>query len=67
MGKEKDNVIKRKSRDFAIDIINLYKWLCEIQHEYICPSSYYVLELDFSLRCIAIFRISYSQFIIKRK
>jgi len=35
MGKEKDNVIKRKSRDFAIDIINLYKWLCEIQHEYI--------------------------------
>ena len=33
MGKEKDNVIKRKSRDFAIDIINLYKWLCEIQHE----------------------------------
>ncbi len=35
MGKENDNVIKRKSRDFAIDIINLYKWLCEIQHEYI--------------------------------
>ena len=35
MGKEKDNVIKRKSRDFAIDIINLYKWLCEIQHEYV--------------------------------
>lgn len=28
-------MIKRKSRDFAIDIINLYKWLCEIQHEYI--------------------------------
>ena len=35
MAKEKDNVIKRKSRDFAINIINLYKWLCEIQHEYI--------------------------------
>ena len=35
MGKEKDNVIKRKSRDFAIDIIRLYKWLCEVQHEYI--------------------------------
>lgn len=35
MGKEKDNVIKRKSRDFAIDIVNLYKWLCEIQHEFI--------------------------------
>lgn len=35
MGKEKDNPIKRKSRDFAIDIINLYKWLCEVQHEYI--------------------------------
>ena len=35
MGKEKDNVIKRKSRDFAIDIINLYKWLHDIQHEYI--------------------------------
>ena len=35
MGKEKDNVIKRKSRDLAIDIINLYKWLCEIQHEYV--------------------------------
>lgn len=35
MEKENDNVIKRKSRDFAIDIINLYKWLCEIQHEYI--------------------------------
>ena len=35
MGKEKDNPIKRKSRDFAIDIINLYKWLCDIQHEYI--------------------------------
>ena len=35
MGKEKDNVIKRKSRDFAIDIINLYKWLHDIHHEYI--------------------------------
>ena len=35
MGKEKDNPIKRKSRDFAIVIINLYKWLCEVQHEYI--------------------------------
>ena len=35
MGKEKDNVIKRKSRDFAIEIINLYKWLCDTQHEYV--------------------------------
>ena len=35
MGKEKDNVIKRKSRDFAIEIINLYKWLCENRHAYI--------------------------------
>ena len=35
MRQEKDNVIKRKSRDFAIDIVNLYKWLCETQHEYI--------------------------------
>ena len=35
MGKEKDNVIKRKSRDFAIDIVNLYKWLCEVQREFI--------------------------------
>ena len=35
MVKEKDNVIKRKSRDFAIEIITLYKWLCEIQHEYV--------------------------------
>ena len=32
---EKDYPIKRKSRDFAIDIINLYKWLVEVQHEYV--------------------------------
>ncbi len=32
---EKDNPIKKKSRDFAIDIINLYKWLVDVQHEYI--------------------------------
>ena len=32
---EKENPIKDKSRNFAIDIINLYKWLVEVQHEYI--------------------------------
>ena len=30
-----DNVIKRKSRDFAIDIIRAYQWLCEEKHEYV--------------------------------
>ena len=30
-----DNVIKRKSRDFAIDIIRTYQWLCEEEHEYV--------------------------------
>ena len=30
-----DNVIKRKSRDFAIDIIRIYQWLCEEKHEYV--------------------------------
>ena len=30
-----DNVIKRKSRDFAIDIVRTYQWLCEEKHEYI--------------------------------
>ena len=30
-----DNVIKRKSRDFAIDIIKAYQWLCEEKHEFI--------------------------------
>jgi len=30
-----DNVIKRKSRDFAIDIIRAYQWLCEEKHEFI--------------------------------
>ena len=30
-----DNVIKRKSRDFAIDIIRTYQWLCEEKHEYV--------------------------------
>ncbi len=30
-----DNVIKRKSRNFAIDIIRTYQWLCEEKHEYV--------------------------------
>ena len=30
-----DNVIKRKSRDFAIEIIRTYQWLCEEKHEYV--------------------------------
>ena len=30
-----DNVIKRKSRDFAIDIVRTYQWLSEEKHEYI--------------------------------
>ena len=30
-----DNVINRKSRDFAIDIIRIYQWLCEEKHEFI--------------------------------
>ena len=30
-----DNVIKRKSRDFAIDIIKAYQWLCEEKHQFI--------------------------------
>ena len=30
-----DNVIKRKSRDFAIDIVRTYQWLCEEKHEFI--------------------------------
>jgi len=30
-----DNVIKRKSRDFAIDIVRTYQWLGEERHEYI--------------------------------
>ena len=30
-----DNVIKRKSRDFAIVIVRTYQWLCEEQHEFI--------------------------------
>ena len=30
-----DNVIKRKSRDFAIDIVSIYQWLCDEKHEYI--------------------------------
>ena len=30
-----DNVIKRKSRNFAIDIIRVYQWLCEEKHEYV--------------------------------
>lgn len=30
-----DNVIKTKSRDFAIDIIRAYQWLCEEKHEYV--------------------------------
>ena len=28
-------MIKRKSRDFAIDIVRTYQWLCEEKHEYI--------------------------------
>ena len=35
MGKEKDNVIKRKSRDFAIEIIKLYEWLQDVKHEFV--------------------------------
>ena len=31
----KDNVVKDKSRGFAIRIINLYKYLCEEKKEYI--------------------------------
>ena len=30
-----DNVIKRKSRNFAIDIVRIYQWLCDEKHEYI--------------------------------
>ena len=30
-----DNVIKRKSRNFAIDIVRTYQWLCDEKHEYI--------------------------------
>jgi four helix bundle protein len=30
-----DNVIKKKSRDFAIDIVRTYQWLCEEKHEFI--------------------------------
>ena len=30
-----DNVIKRKSRDFAIDIVRTYQWLCEEKHEFV--------------------------------
>ena len=30
-----DNVIKRKSRGFAIEIIRIYQWLCEEKHEYV--------------------------------
>ena len=30
-----NNVIKYKSRDFAIRIVKLYKYLCEEKHEYI--------------------------------
>jgi len=30
-----DNVIKSKSRDFAIDIVRTYQWLCDEKHEYI--------------------------------
>ncbi len=30
-----DNVIKRKSRDFAIEIIRTYQWLCEEKHEFV--------------------------------
>ena len=30
-----DNVIKRKSRDFAIDIVRTYQWLSEEMHEYV--------------------------------
>ena len=31
----RDNIIKTKSRDFAIDIIRAYQWLCEERHEYV--------------------------------
>lgn len=30
-----DNVIKRKSRDFAIDIVRTYQWLCDEKHKYV--------------------------------
>ena len=30
-----DNVIKRKSRLFAIDVVRVYQWLCEEKHEFI--------------------------------
>ena len=30
-----DNVIKRKSRLFAIEIVRVYQWLCEAKHEFI--------------------------------
>ena len=30
-----DNVIKRKSRNYAIDIIRAYQLLCEEKHEYV--------------------------------
>ena len=29
-----DNAIKRKSRDFAIDIVRTYQWLCEEEHKF---------------------------------
>ena len=31
----KDNVVKTKSRNFAIRIINLYKYLCDVKKEYV--------------------------------
>ena len=35
MGNKKDNVIKNKSFDFAIRIVNLYKFLCGEKNEFI--------------------------------
>ena len=32
---EEKNTVKFKSRQFAIDIIMLYKWICEIKKEYV--------------------------------
>jgi four helix bundle protein len=35
MNEEKDNIIKKKSFDFAVDIINLYKALLAEEKEYV--------------------------------
>lgn len=42
---EEKNTVKFKSRQFAIDIIMLYKWICENKRNMFCPSRFFVVEL----------------------